>query len=117
MRSWILGLAVAAMGMSAQAADLPGVGVTGDGRWEVNCHVIAAGEPKTILLGPDRAAYSNAGLSRAECKYRVNSGTGLKITVSAPEACPFTGSTPDACSIDVPASKAGSFKFRVAKAR
>ena len=117
MKVWILALALAGSGVAAQAADVPGIAVSGDGRWEVNCHVVADGSPKTVLLAPERPSYSHARLTRAECKYRVNSGAGVKITVSAPDACPFTGALPTACSIDVASSNAGSFNFRVAKAR
>lgn len=115
------GLMLLAAGLVAGAATAasaaPGLSAKGDGRWEVQCKVVADGEAKTVILAPDTAAYAHPKLTRASCDYHASSAGDLAISVTEVAACPFPGASAGACTLTAPKGKRGTFSFRTAPAR
>lgn len=102
---------------TAHAAEVPSVSAQGDGKWDMLCHVLADGELKTTILGPDRLAFADPRLKRGDCTYHATTKGGLTVSLVGAETCPFAGTAAGACTLAVPAGKRGSFKFNVGPAR
>lgn len=108
---------LAGPGTAMAAPDVaPTISASGQGSWEMICH-IAAGDQSDRILGPDRSSYSSPKLQRASCSYKGASGGPLVITITGPTACPFKGASADACMLSVPKGRAGSFELNVRPAR
>lgn len=109
---------LAGPGAAMAAPDVvPTISASGQGSWEMICHIVADGDQSDRILGPDRSSYSSPKLQRASCSYKGASGGPLVITITGAAACPFKGASADACTLSVPRGRAGSFELKVKPAR
>jgi len=95
----------------------PTISASGQGSWEMICHIVAGGDQSDHILGPDRSSYSSPKLQSASCSYKGASGGPLVITITGTTACPFKDASADACTLTVPKGRAGSFELKVKPAR
>jgi len=95
----------------------PSISASGQGDWEMICHLVTGGDQSDAILGPDRSSYSNPRLQRASCTYKSPSSAPLVITISGAGGCPFKGVNADACVLTTSKGRAGSFELKVKAAR
>ena len=90
----------------------PSISATGQGSWEMLCHIVADGEQSDRFLGPNRSSYSNPKLQRAECSYKAPQAAPLVITIAGSATCPFKGASADACTLTEIKGRAGKFELK-----
>lgn len=119
MRNWNLLLLTAALAAGAAwAADTPTtistVSATGDGSWEILCHVNAGGGDNAIrILNKNRPGFSIPGMRGASCSFTKPGKNALTISIeSAALLCPFKSAAPDACTQTFEKGAAGSFNIK-----
>jgi len=83
---------IASMALSSAAhGQSPGVSVAikGSGSWEVICHASGGTGDETIVLAPDRAAFSRPSVYQVDCQTTVR-GRGPKVvTATGFPSCPL----------------------------
>ncbi|MBB3862085.1 hypothetical protein GGQ88_003379 [Novosphingobium hassiacum] len=118
MKSGLLALAALLASTTASAgtpaAPLVTINGSGQGSWEVLCHVASAGGDETIrALGPDRPTLALTSLRRATCNYKNGARGPLTIAiVSTAFACPFTVSADASCETQFKPGAFGSIELR-----
>jgi hypothetical protein len=121
MTKWLMLLAAGLVASPVNAADAasapPSISASGQGNWEMICHIVANGDQQVRVLGPDHSIYSDAKMQRASCDYKNTTSAPLVITIAGAPACPFKDASADACSLTVAKGRAGSFDLKVKVAR
>lgn len=107
---------LAPVNVAAAPDAVPTISATGDGAWEMICHVVAGGDQLVRVLSADRHVYADPKMQRASCEYRNSQRGPLTISISGANTCPFKGASAEACTISVPSGRAGSFELRVNRA-
>jgi len=119
MLNWNMLLLTAALAATpASAVDAPTnvstVSATGEGSWEVICHVgTVGGEDSPWILNNRRTSFSVAGARAASCAFTKPSRSALTISIeSTTLLCPFKSAAPDACKQTFEKGAAGSFDIK-----
>lgn len=124
MRNWNKLLLAAALAAGpAGAVDAPTtittVSATGEGSWEIICHVSAGGggdSPR--ILNNGRTSFSAADVRGASCSFTKSSRSALTISIeSATLLCPFKSAAPDTCRQTFEKGGAGSFDIKLKAGR
>ncbi|RQW40504.1 hypothetical protein [Novosphingobium sp. LASN5T] len=118
MKSRLLAIAalLASTGATAGTPATPMVTVrgTGQGSWEMLCHVTAPGGDETIrAVGPDRPVLALTSLRRATCNYKNGSAGPLAVAIETTQfACPFAGAAEGTCETQFKTGAFGSIELR-----
>jgi|EndMetStandDraft_8_1072994.scaffolds.fasta_scaffold02570_12 hypothetical protein len=118
MKSGLLAIAalLASAAASAGAPATPQLTIrgTGQGSWELLCHVTSPGGDETIrAVGPDRPVLALTNLRRATCNYKNGSAGPLTVAVETTQfSCPFVGAAEGTCESQLKPGAFGSIELR-----
>ncbi len=95
-------------------SDVSTVSATGEGNWEIICHVSTFGGDDTPrILSNGKSSLSLAGMRSASCSFHKPPKNPLTVTIeSATLLCPFKSAAPDACKQTFEKGPAGSFEIK-----
>lgn len=87
---------------------------SGQGNWELLCHVGVVGGDETIrAVGPDRPMLALANARRVTCNYKNGAAGPLTVSIETTQfSCPFAGAVDGACEGQIKASAFGSIELR-----
>lgn len=119
MRNWNVMLLVAALTAgpalaSDTSANPSTVSATGEGGWEVICHVNTGGGDDTVrILNSGKSSFSLAAVRGASCSFTKPGKAALTILIqSSTLRCPFKSAESDACKQTFEKGAAGSFDLK-----